>query len=58
MVIFIFRLLCELFEYRKYKEMNCNFVCGFFTLYFEVQIMGIWNNHEYGVLMNYKHKCV
>jgi hypothetical protein len=30
----------------------------FFTMYFEVQIMVIWNNHEYGVLMNGSVKCV
>jgi hypothetical protein len=27
-------------------------------MYFEVHILVIWNNHEYGVLMNYKVKCV
>jgi hypothetical protein len=30
----------------------------FFTMHFEVQILVIWNNHEYGVLMNCKVKCV
>jgi hypothetical protein len=30
----------------------------FFTMYFEVQNLVIWNNHEYGVLMNGKVKCV
>jgi len=24
----------------------------FFSKYFEVQILVIWNNHEFGVLMN------
>jgi hypothetical protein len=33
-------------------------ISWFLTLRFEVQIMIIWNNHEYGVLMNYRHKCV
>jgi hypothetical protein len=27
-------------------------------MYFEVQILVIWNNHEYGVLMNGIIKCV
>ncbi len=27
-------------------------------MYFEMQNMVIWNNHEYGVLMNCKVKCV
>jgi hypothetical protein len=30
----------------------------FSTLYSEVQILVIWNNHEFGVLMNYKGRCV
>jgi len=30
----------------------------FLTMYFEVKILVIWNNHEYGVLMNGKVKCV
>jgi hypothetical protein len=30
----------------------------FFIMYFEVQILVIGNNHEYGVLMNGKVKCV
>jgi len=38
--------------------MNYNYVFGFSTLYFEVQILGIWNNHEYSVLMNCRDKCV
>jgi hypothetical protein len=29
-----------------------------FTLYFEVQILVIRNNHEFGVLMDYRCKCV
>jgi hypothetical protein len=29
----------------------------FSTLYFKVQILIIWNNHEYDVLMNCKVKC-
>jgi hypothetical protein len=29
--------------------MKCNLV---FTIYSEVQILDIWNNHEFGVLMN------
>jgi hypothetical protein len=30
----------------------------FLTIHFEVQIPVIWNNLEYGVLMNYRVKCV
>jgi hypothetical protein len=30
----------------------------FFTMYYEVQILVIWNNHEYNVLMNGNAKCV
>jgi hypothetical protein len=30
----------------------------FFTMYFEVKILVIWNNHEFGVLMNGSVKCV
>jgi hypothetical protein len=44
---------------REYDEMKCNFVSGvFFTMYYEMQILIIWNNHEYGVLINGKVKCV
>jgi hypothetical protein len=38
--------------------MNYNSVFGFSTLYFEVQILVIWNNHDYGVLMNYRGRGV
>jgi ABC-type transport system involved in multi-copper enzyme maturation permease subunit len=38
-VIFIFILLCELFVVLKNKEMKGNFVYGFSTFYFEVQIL-------------------
>jgi hypothetical protein len=27
-------------------------------MYFEMQILVIWNNHEYGVLMNGRINCV
>jgi hypothetical protein len=30
----------------------------FFTMYYEVQILVIWNNHESDVLMNESVKCV
>jgi hypothetical protein len=30
----------------------------FFTMYFEMQILVIWNNHEFDVLMNDNVKCV
>ncbi len=29
-----------------------------FTLYFEVQIQVIKNNHGFGVLMDYRYRCV
>jgi hypothetical protein len=45
-------------KYKKYKEMNCNYVFRFLTLYFEIDVFGIWNNHGYDVLMNYRDKCV
>jgi len=32
--------------------MNCNIVFRVFSLYSEMQIMVIYNNHEYDVLMN------
>jgi hypothetical protein len=38
--------------------MNCNIVLEFFTMYFKMQILVIWNNHEFGVLMNGRVKCV
>jgi hypothetical protein len=39
--------------------MNCNLISGvFFIMYYEVQILVIRNNHEYGVLMNGSVKCV
>jgi hypothetical protein len=34
------------------------FFLEFFIMYCEVQILVIWNNHEYGVLMNGSVKCV
>jgi hypothetical protein len=32
--------------------MNCNIFFGVFTMYFEMQILVVCNNHEYDVLMN------
>jgi hypothetical protein len=29
-----------------------------FIMYFEIQILVMWNNHEYGVLMNVNVKYV
>jgi hypothetical protein len=52
----MFRLLCEFFVISKYDELNYKFVLKKITMYFKVQI--IWNNHEIGVLMNGKVKCV
>ncbi len=54
----MFTLLCEFSIVSEYDEMNCNFVLEFFTMYFKVQILVIWNNHEFGVLMNGIIKCV
>jgi hypothetical protein len=37
----------------EYDEMKCNIISRvFFKMYSEVQILVIWNNHEYGVLMD------
>jgi hypothetical protein len=33
-------------------EMKCNLVFEVFKMYSEMKILVIWNNHEYGVLMN------
>jgi hypothetical protein len=55
---FMFISLCEFSVVSKYDEMNYNFFLKFFTMYFEVQILVIWNNHEFGVLMNGNVKCV
>jgi hypothetical protein len=38
--------------------MNYNSIFGYSTVYLRVQIQGIWNNHEYGVLMNCINMCV
>jgi hypothetical protein len=38
--------------------MNCNIVYGVLKMYSKVQILVIWNNHEYGVLMNGNVKCI
>jgi hypothetical protein len=35
-----------------YDEMNCNLVAEVFTMYFEVQIMVICNNHKFDIGMN------
>ncbi len=46
-------LLCEFSIVSDYDEMNCNIVYGvFFTMYFEMQILVICNNHESNVGMN------
>jgi len=42
----------------QYDEMKCNFVYGVFYNIFEVHNLVIWNNHEYGVLMNGNVKYV
>jgi hypothetical protein len=48
----MFILLCEFFVVLKYAKMNCNIASRVFPMYYKVQIIVIWNNHEYGVLMN------
>jgi hypothetical protein len=56
---FYVHLLCEFFVVLDYDEMNCNIVFGvFFTMYFEVQIQVIYNNHESNVGMNGSVKFV
>jgi hypothetical protein len=50
-VISMFILLCEFFVVLKYDEMNWNIVSRVFY-------NTLWNNLEYGVLMNYRVKCV
>jgi hypothetical protein len=40
------------------KKQGNDFFNGFSTLYIDVQILVIWNSHEYGILMNCKGMCV
>jgi hypothetical protein len=54
----MFVLLCEFSIISEYDEMNFNIVSRIFPMHFEFQILVIWNNHEYGVLMNGSAKCV
>jgi hypothetical protein len=58
MVNFIFISLCEFFVVLKYDEMNCNIFFGVLKMYYEVQILVIRNNHEYGVLMDGNVNCI
>jgi hypothetical protein len=44
--------LCEIFVVLDYDEMNYNLVFGVFTMYSEVQILVIYNNHESNERMN------
>jgi len=53
----MFVLLCEFSIVLEYDEINCNLVFGVLIMYFEMEILVIWNNHEYGVLMNGNVKC-
>jgi len=56
---FYVHLLCEFFVVSDYDEMNCNFIFwSFFTMYCEVQILIVCNNHEYDVGMNGSVKFV
>jgi hypothetical protein len=41
-----------------YDEMNYNLVYGVFTMYFEVQILVICDNHEFHIGMNGSVKFV
>jgi hypothetical protein len=45
-------VLCEFFRVLDYDEMKCNIVLEFFTMYSEVQILVICNNHESNVGLN------
>jgi hypothetical protein len=55
---YMFISLCEFHVVAEYDEMNCNFILGVFKMYYKMHILVIWNNHEYGVLMNGSVKCV
>jgi len=48
----MFISLCEFFVVLDYDEMNYNIVFGVFTMYSEVQILVICNNHESHIGMN------
>jgi hypothetical protein len=54
----MFISLCEFFVVSENDEMNYNIIFGFFTMYSKMQILVIWNNHEFGVLMNGNVMCV
>jgi hypothetical protein len=50
--------LYEFFEVSDYDEMNCNIVFENFIMYFEVQILVIYNNYDFAVGMNGSVKFV
>jgi hypothetical protein len=56
----MFQLLREFSLVSKYDEMSCDIVSGVFLHVFwsKMQILVIWNNYEFGVLMNDRVKCV
>jgi hypothetical protein len=53
-----FICLCEFFVVSDYDELNCNIVSGVFTMYFEVHILVLCNNHESHIGMNGSVKFV
>jgi hypothetical protein len=57
-MIFMFILMCKFSIVSKYDKWIEILSLEFFTIHFEVQILVIWNNLEYGVLMNCKVKCI
>jgi hypothetical protein len=52
MVNSMFISLCGFIVMSNYDEMNHNLVFRIFTMYFEVQILVICNNHESRIGMN------
>jgi hypothetical protein len=54
----MFISLCEFFVKLDYDEMNYNLVYGVFTIYSEVHILVICNNHESHIGMNGSVKFV
>jgi hypothetical protein len=57
-MVFMFKFLCEFAIIWKYDEMNCKFFFRVFYNVFWGVDSGYMNNHNHGVLMNGKVKCV
>jgi len=54
----MFISLCEFFVVLDYYEMNYNLVFGVVTMYSEMQILVIYNNHEFHIGINGSVKFV